>query len=123
MITADRLATRPRFDPMAKKKPATPKSPLIPKTHPSEVRFQMVHVDEIQTLVDDAKQWLAEIEGTLKISKERKIESFVIDGSTKLTRAVELLEGFAAYIYRGANKALGEQRRQVRLSPEDHQND
>lgn len=108
-----------RFDSMAKKKAAKPTSP---KTHPSEVRFQIVHMDEIQTLVDDAKQWLAEIESTIKLSKERKIDSFVVDGSTKLTRAVELLEGFATYIYKGANKALGEQRRSLRISPADHEN-
>ena len=97
---------------MAKKGPERKESPSSGgRAHPSENRIQKLKTAEMQQLVEDARQWLAATENTLILCKEKKIDAFVVDGATKLERAIQLLSDFAGHVYKGANKAIGEQRR------------
>ena len=82
-----------------------------PRINPSELRIQTLRVADIQNAVDDARDFLASIVAILEQCREKKVESCVVDGATKLERANRLLEDFSGHLYKGATKAITEARR------------
>ncbi len=81
------------------------------RVNPSELRIQTLEIESIQSLVEDASHWLTVTESVLETCRKESIQSITVDGATKLERAVQLLNDFSSYAFRGANQALNDKRR------------
>lgn len=93
--------------PMAKKRSTKPTQPDmdVRRVHPSENRRQLMSVDDLLKDIEKARGFIASTEQTLLAAQREGIESFIIDGATKLTRATILLSEFSSAVTSGANAA------------------